>query len=141
MKRFWISRTPEDNPGIAGELLQTQNLQKVICFYGAMGAGKTTFIRSLCEQLGVEDQVQSPTFSIVNEYKNGSGEPVYHFDFYRLKNEEEAFDLGYEQYLFSGYFCLIEWPEKISGLLDGIPHSVVTILPEGENRRISLEND
>lgn len=141
MKRFWVSRSLDDNPVIAQELLQTEGLHRILCFYGAMGAGKTTFIRSLCQQLGVADQVQSPTFSIVNEYKNGEDDPVYHFDFYRLKNEEEAFDLGYEQYLFSGYFCLIEWPEKISGLLDGIPHSVITIQPEGENRRISLEND
>lgn len=141
MRKSWVSRSPEDNSEIAKELLGTDGLQKVLCFYGEMGAGKTTFIRTLCQQLGVADQVQSPTFSIVNEYKSGKGDPVFHFDFYRLKNELEAFDLGYEQYLFSGYFCLIEWPEKISGLLDGVPHSVVTIQQEGDDRRISLEND
>lgn len=140
MIRSWISRTPEDHPAIARELLGLPELRKVICFRGQMGAGKTTFIRSLCQQLGVVDPVQSPTFSIVNEYATASGEPVYHFDFYRLKNEEEAFDLGGEQYLFSGYFCLIEWPEKIDRLLDGVPYTVVTLLPEIDRRRINVEN-
>lgn len=90
--------------------------EKVFLFYGEMGAGKTTFIKAICEELGVKEVVASPTFSIVNEYSSPRGS-VFHFDFYRLKNETEALDLGYEDYIFSGNYCLIEWPEKISNLL------------------------
>ena len=125
---------------VAKEFWQLQKDKKVFAFHGAMGAGKTTFIKSFCQQAGVEDKVQSPTFSIVNEYQGADGNPVYHFDFYRLKSEEEAFDLGYEQYLFSGYFCLIEWPERISGILTGIEVSTITISAVGEIRHISLDN-
>lgn len=90
----------------------------VVAFYGKMGAGKTTFIKAVCEELGVTDVVNSPTFSIVNEYRaDGSGEPVYHFDFYRIDRIEEAYDLGYEDYFYSGAVCLIEWPELIEDLL------------------------
>lgn len=85
----------------------------IIAFYGEMGAGKTTFIKEICKNLQVIDQVNSPTFSIINEYHTKKGEVIYHFDFYRLKNEEELFDLGYEDYFYSGNLCLIEWPEKI----------------------------
>ncbi len=118
MKKHWDATDLKDLDGIAKELLEFIGDHRVLCFYGDLGAGKTTFIKSLCRQLGVADAVQSPTFSIVNEYETSSGEPIYHFDFYRLKTEEEAYDLGYEQYLFSGYFCFIEWPEKVKDLLD-----------------------
>ena len=87
---------------------------KVFAFYGQMGAGKTTFIRALCEELGVDDVVTSPTFAIVNEYSPG---PIYHFDFYRIKRIEEVYDMGYEDYFYSGAICLIEWPELIEELL------------------------
>ncbi|RYE23393.1 MAG: tRNA (adenosine(37)-N6)-threonylcarbamoyltransferase complex ATPase subunit type 1 TsaE [Sphingobacteriaceae bacterium] len=90
--------------------------QKILLFYGEMGAGKTTFIKAFCAALGVEDTVSSPTFSIVNEYRYPEG-IIYHFDFYRLKNQTEALDLGVEEYLYSGEYCLIEWPEKIPDLL------------------------
>lgn len=93
--------------------LQTQ---KTLLFYGEMGAGKTTFIKAFCAALGVKDTVSSPTFSIVNEY-NYPGGIIYHFDFYRTKNQTEALDLGFEEYLYSGEYCLIEWPEKIPDLL------------------------
>lgn len=118
MKKQWDASEIKDLDGIAKELLAFIGDHRVLCFYGELGAGKTTFIKSLCRQLGVKDEVQSPTFSIVNEYETSGGEPIYHFDFYRLKTEEEAYDLGYEQYLFSGYFCFIEWPEKVKDLLD-----------------------
>jgi tRNA threonylcarbamoyladenosine biosynthesis protein TsaE len=118
MKKQWDASEIKDLDGIAKELLAFIGDHRVLCFYGELGAGKTTFIKSLCRQLGVQDAVQSPTFSIVNEYETSGGEPIYHFDFYRLKTVEEAFDLGYEQYLFSGYFCFIEWPEKVKDLLD-----------------------
>lgn len=107
---------PDQLPEVARKLIELIGDSKVFLFYGDMGAGKTTFIKSICAALGVEDTVSSPTFSIVNEYQSASGS-VYHFDFYRLKNEQEAFDMGYEEYLYSGHYCLIEWPERIPNLL------------------------
>lgn len=91
--------------------------RRVFAFHGKMGAGKTTFIKALCHQLGVTDTVCSPTFAIVNEYQNGQGEPIYHFDFYRLKRLSEAYDMGCEEYFYSGHLCLIEWPDIVSDLL------------------------
>lgn len=89
------------------------------CFEGEMGSGKTTLIQSICASLGVEDAVTSPTFSLVNEYRSASGDPIYHFDFYRIRNLEEVFDIGYEDYFYSGHLCLIEWPSLIEPLLEG----------------------
>lgn len=103
-----------------------------------MGAGKTTFINALCEALDVQDHTSSPTFSIVNEYASTHG-PLYHFDFYRLKNETEAFDMGYEEYFYSGNYCFVEWPEKIANLL---PPSYVKIkleVTENQNRILTAE--
>ncbi len=92
----------------------------VFAFYGKMGAGKTTFIKAVCEELGVEDVITSPTFAIVNEYRSEtSGELIYHFDFYRIKKIEEVYDMGYEDYFYSGALCFIEWPELIEELLPG----------------------
>ncbi len=89
----------------------------VFAFYGHMGAGKTTFIKAVCECLGVEDVINSPTFAIVNEYRAESGELIYHFDFYRIKKLEEVYDMGYEDYFYSGALCFIEWPELVEELL------------------------
>ena len=90
----------------------------VFAFYGKMGAGKTTFIKAVCEELGVEDVITSPTFAIVNEYRSDTtGELIYHFDFYRIKKSEEVYDMGYEDYFYSGALCFIEWPELIEELL------------------------
>ena len=89
----------------------------VFAFFGKMGAGKTTFTKAVCECLGVEDVINSPTFAIVNEYRSGSGELIYHFDFYRIKKLEEVYDMGYEDYFYSGALCFIEWPELIEDLL------------------------
>jgi tRNA threonylcarbamoyladenosine biosynthesis protein TsaE len=117
---------------IAAEKLLAFN-NNVFLFYGDMGAGKTTFIKSICQKLGVDDTVSSPTFSIVNEYVSPEG-PIYHFDFYRLKTETEAMDLGFEEYLYSGNYCFIEWPEKIPNLLPD--HAVnVSITITGEQER------
>mgnify|MGYP003437534403 FL=1 len=90
----------------------------VFAFYGKMGAGKTTFIKAVCEELGVEDVITSPTFAIVNEYRSDTtGELIYHFDFYRIKKIEEVYDMGYEDYFYSGALCFIEWPDLIEELL------------------------
>lgn len=92
----------------------------VFAFYGKMGVGKTTFIKAVCEELGVTDVVNSPTFAIVNEYRSDTtGELIYHFDFYRIKKTEEVYDMGYEDYFYSGALCFIEWPELIDELLPG----------------------
>lgn len=106
--------------------------QKVILFLGEMGAGKTTFIKALTQNMGVKNTTSSPTFSLVNEYQDAHGQPVYHFDVYRLKSETEAYDMGLDEYLDSGHWCLIEWPEKIPTLIPD-PHSVIKIksLPDG----------
>ena len=89
----------------------------VIALYGAMGAGKTTFIKAVCEELGVTETITSPTFAIVNEYKSREGSPIYHFDFYRINKLEEVYDFGYEDYFYNGNLCFIEWPELIESLL------------------------
>lgn len=100
---------------IARTLIESTDV-RVFAFYGKMGAGKTTFIRTLCEVLNVKDVVNSPTFSIVNEYRT-EATTVYHFDFYRIKTVQEAWDMGHEEYFYSGCYCLIEWPEKIETIL------------------------
>jgi len=105
----------------AKQLIEFGDKEKIFLFYGDMGAGKTTLIKSLCECLGVHEPVTSPTFSIVNEYE-GEKARVFHFDFYRLKNQSEALDMGYEEYFYSGNYCFIEWPEKIADLLP--PHYI-----------------
>jgi len=115
MKSISISSIAE-LPTVAKELLAFADGQKFFIFEGDMAAGKTTFIKSLCEALGVEDVVSSPTFSIVNEYDSPKG-AVYHFDFYRLKNLQEAYDIGYEEYFYSDSYCLVEWPSKVEELL------------------------
>jgi len=102
--------------GAAKALLNFAGDQQLFIFEGEMGAGKTTFIKAVCEELGVEETVSSPTFSIVNEY-TAADQIIYHFDFYRIKNLQEAYDIGYEEYFYSGNICLIEWPEKVAELL------------------------
>ena len=102
--------------GAAEKLIRFAGEEKIFLFYGDMGAGKTTFIKSLCECLGVTEPTSSPTFSIINEYRSTSSK-IYHFDFYRLKKQDEALDMGYEEYFYSDNYCFIEWPEKIAGLL------------------------
>ena len=101
--------------------------RKVFAFYGKMGAGKTTFIKAVCQTLGVEDVINSPTFAIVNEYIDGQGQPIYHFDFYRIKTPQEVLDIGYEDYVYSGHVCFMEWPELVENLL---PDDVVKITIE-----------
>ena len=107
----------EQLPLLASDLLEEFREERFFAFFGKMGVGKTTLIKALCDQLGVKEVVCSPTFAIINEYTSGEGEPVYHFDFYRLKSAEEAYDIGYEEYFYSGMYCFTEWTEKIEQLL------------------------
>lgn len=102
----------------ARQFISNMGEGSVFAFYGSMGAGKTTFVRAICDELGVEDVVTSPTFAIVNEYRSETtGELIYHFDFYRIKKLEEVYDMGYEDYFYSGATCFIEWPELVEELL------------------------
>ena len=115
----------------ARQFIEGMGDNTVFAFYGKMGAGKTTFIKAVCECLGVEDVINSPTFAIVNEYRSGSGELIYHFDFYRIKKLEEVYDMGYEDYFYSGALCFIEWPELVEDLLP--PDAVKVSIEEDED--------
>ena len=119
----------------AEELLRFAGDRRVFLFEGEMGAGKTTFIKSICNVLGVEQLVSSPTFSIVNEYPSPGG-LVYHFDFYRLKDETEAYDLGYEDYFYSGNYCFVEWPSRVRNLWPDNSVMVDIRFRNGEHREI-----
>ena len=110
----------------------------VFAMYGKMGAGKTTFTKAVCECLGVEDVINSPTFAIVNEYRSDSGELIYHFDFYRIKKLEEVYDMGYEDYFYSGALCFIEWPELVEELLPGNTVKVTIEENEDGSRTVSF---
>ena len=122
----------------AKEFIKLIDQDTVFAFYGSMGAGKTTFIKAICEELGVEDVINSPTFAIVNEYRSASAELIYHFDFYRINKVEEAFDFGYEDYLYSGALCFIEWPEKIEEILPGDAVKVVIKEKEDGTRSVLI---
>lgn len=112
---------------------------KVLLFYGEMGVGKTTLIKQICKELGTEDNISSPTFSLVNEYSTGDNNTLYHFDFYRINHEEEALDIGVEDYLYSNNWCLIEWPENIENLLPLDAVAIhLSILEDGQ-RKIELK--
>ena len=116
MYKFKIQNT-EGLPEAARQFVDEMGENRIFAFYGKMGAGKTTFIKAVCEELGVEDVINSPTFAIVNEYVDREGEPIFHFDFYRIKNLREAYDIGCEEYFYSGSPCFIEWPELVEELL------------------------
>ena len=122
----------------AREFINQIGDRRVFAFYGKMGAGKTTFVKAICEELGVEDVITSPTFAIINEYTQPDGEPLYHFDFYRIKKLEEVYDMGFEDYFYSGALCLIEWPELIEEVLPEDAVKVhITEAPDG-TRTISF---
>lgn len=115
----WIIDGVDDLKRVAAEFLGCTGNHKIYALYGPMGVGKTTFVKAVAACLGVEDDVNSPTFAIVNEYLTKNGDGMYHFDFYRVKNIEEAMDFGYEEYFYSGNPCFIEWPEMVEALLPG----------------------
>lgn len=118
---------------VSGQILEAFPESRVFALYGRMGAGKTTLIKELCHHLNVTDEVQSPTFSIINEYKTTSGDSVFHFDFYRINKIDEVFDIGYEDYVYSGSYCFIEWPELAEDLL---PEGAVRLDISGDNERV-----
>lgn len=123
---------------VAAQVL-AQNPKKVILFNGEMGAGKTTFIKSLSKLIGVNDTMSSPTFSLVNEYQTSQNDKIFHFDVYRIKSEDEALDMGIEEYLYSGNWCFIEWSEKIPNLIPE-EHSLITIkMLSNGNRLLTFE--
>ena len=131
--------TLKELPQIAQSII-AQARHKIVLFYGAMGAGKTTLIKEVVKQLGISDTVSSPTFSLINEYRSNSGTPVYHFDFYRIEKEEEAMDIGVEEYFDSGHWCLIEWPEKVENLLPLMTVSITITIDADQMRTIQLTN-
>ena len=127
----------EDIKQAAKQFVETMGENTVFAFYGKMGAGKTTFIKAVCEELGVADTVTSPTFAIVNEYEAAGGHPIYHFDFYRIKKVSEAYDMGCEEYFYSGHPCFIEWPELIEEVLpEETVNATIEALSNGERRLV-----
>ena len=131
----------DDIDRAAKEFLSGIGNNKIIAFYAPMGAGKTTFTTALCRLLGVkEDAVSSPTFAIVNEYRDASGEPVFHFDFYRITKLSEALDIGFYDYVDSGYLCLIEWPENIEDILPEETLKVTIRVNHDESRTLEWES-
>ena len=125
----------------AREFIAAMGDNTVFALYGKMGAGKTTFVKALCLELGVEDVVTSPTFAVINEYRSDiAGELIYHFDFYRIKKLEEVYDMGYEDYFYSGALCFIEWPELVEELLPGNTVKVTIEELEDGSRKLTMEN-
>ncbi len=125
----------------AREFIAAMGDNTVFALYVKMGAGKTTFIKALCQELGVEDVVTSPTFAVINEYRSDiAGELIYHFDFYRIKKLEEVYDMGYEDYFYSGALCFIEWPELVEELLPGNTIKVTIEELEDGSRKLTMEN-
>ncbi len=107
----------DEYPKAAREFIRFMEKGRIFAFYGKMGSGKTTFIKSICEELGVEDTINSPTFAIVNEYEDREMNTIYHFDFYRIKSIAEVYNMGYEEYFYGGAYCFMEWPELVEELL------------------------
>ena len=128
----------EDITPAAQEFIAAMGDNTVFAFYGKMGAGKTTFIKAVCQALGVTDVINSPTFAIVNEYLDGQGSPIYHFDFYRIKRLQEVLDIVYEDYIYSGCVCFMEWPELIEDLLPADAVRVTITQQEDGTRVIEM---
>ena len=138
MKTIHIT-SQDDLPDVAEAVIEALGRRTVVAFRGEMGAGKTTLIREIAAQLGATDTVTSPTFAIVNQYKGKGGRRIHHFDFYRIKKLEEVYDMGYEDYFYSGALCFIEWPELIEELLPGDAVSVTIEETEDGNRLVRFD--
>ena len=132
IKNYTLKELPE----IAKEVIEFSK-HKILLFYGEMGVGKTTLIKEIVKQLGVKDTVSSPTFSLVNEYLTSKNDKVYHFDFYRIEKEEEAMDMGIEEYFYSLNWCLVEWPNKVENLLP--LNSVIINITASDNQLRTIE--
>jgi tRNA threonylcarbamoyladenosine biosynthesis protein TsaE len=124
-----------DLPGVARKILSEFHGERVFAFYGNLGAGKTALIKALCSELNVTDEVTSPSFALVNEYHCSSEELIYHFDFYRIKKLEEVLDIGYEEYLYSGWYCFLEWADKMEELLPDSFVKITIVKNEGDDAR------
>ncbi len=139
MKEYTITINGiEDYPQAAREFVELLGKGRIFAFYGKMGSGKTTFIKSICEELGVEDSINSPTFAIVNEYEDRNQNTIYHFDFYRIKSIEEVYNMGYEEYLYGDAICFMEWPELIEELLPEETVKVFVEETEGGARSVKI---
>ncbi len=136
-----FSKAIDDLPALAKQIVDYAGEEKMWLFLGEMGAGKTTLIQNICRVLGVVDTTTSPTFSIVNEYRDRNDESIYHFDFYRIKDETEAMDIGVEEYFDSGKLCLVEWPEKIPSLIPNQYLSITISLETQTSRKITLQHN
>ncbi len=134
----WTGVSLQQLAAIGRELLNQYAEQKVWLFHGDMGAGKTTLIKKICEGLGVKDSMSSPTFTLVNEYSDKEENKLFHFDFYRLKNEAEAVEIGVEEYFYSGNYCFIEWPEKVQSLLPAQHLEIEIKVEDPEHRTIEV---
>ncbi|MDD2530327.1 MAG: tRNA (adenosine(37)-N6)-threonylcarbamoyltransferase complex ATPase subunit type 1 TsaE [Bacteroidales bacterium] len=134
MQPTYIADSLSDLKTIANKILEDNSEDKIFILEGEMGAGKTTLTKYLCENLGATDNVCSPTFAIVNQYYSDIIGDIYHFDFYRINKEQEAFDIGFEEYLYSGNYCFIEWAEKVSSLLP-LHYTIISIKEIQEKRR------
>lgn len=140
MQKLFQTQGPEDVPELARNILDASTGHRIFALYGDLGAGKTTLVKAICAQLGSGDTVKSPTFAIVNEYDSQQG-LIYHFDFYRIEHIEEVYDLGYEEYFYSGNYCFIEWPEMIEELVpeEAVRVRITATGPTSRNIEIALQ--
>jgi len=139
MAEIYTCNSPDELQPIAARLIEFHKDKRIFAFHGEMGAGKTTFIKIICDYLQVSDTVSSPTFAIVNEYVTEDSGIIYHFDLYRIKSWTEMLEIGYEEYFYSGNYCLLEWPEKIVNLLpEETVHVDIVVSPDGSMRTITF---
>ena len=139
MAEIYTCQSPDELKPIAARLVEYHKDKRIFAFQGEMDAGKTTFIKTICEYLNVTDIVSSPTFAIINEYFASGNNSIYHFDLYRLKSWTEMLEIGYEDYFYSGNYCMLEWPEKVVNLLpEETVHVSIEVSPDGSMRTITF---